>query len=207
MKYILEKIKEVNQYIKDYFLKLSIILFIIFVLISVVSYFIVLSLPEESIKYLLEQISIMYDLENMATKNGFEMFLSLFIHNLRASGMNMISFIIPTFIFPVVSLIVNGAAMGVVFGIGSYIGAENMFLMFLKFVLPHGIFEIPEFILSCAIGIKFTVILIKKIFGRAKEETFKYHFDKMCKLVFIYVIPFLLIAAFLEGIVEPFIFG
>ena len=207
MNIVLNKIREVNDYIKKYYLKLSIILFAIYVLISVVSYFVVANLPAEKMDLLIEKLREMYQVDNMMDKHGLSLFWSLFVHNLRATGVNIVSAIIPILFFPLWSIISNGVAMGAVFGIGNYVGAENMFESFLKYILPHGIFEIPIFILSCAIGLRLCVLIIKKIFRKAKKESFKYHYEKLSEILFIYIIPFLLIAAFLEGIVEPFVFG
>ena len=207
MNSVLNKIREINCYIKDNYLKLSIILFAIYILTSVVSYFVVVSLPPESMEGIIEKLREMYNMDDMMDKEGLSLFWSIFVHNLRASGVNIVSAIIPFLFFPLWSIISNGIAMGMVFGIGNYVGAENMFLLFLKYMLPHAIFEIPIFILSCAIGLRLCILIIKKIFRKAKDESFKYHYEKLSEILFIYIIPFLLIAAFLEGIVEHLLFG
>ena len=207
MSIVLNKIREVNDYIKKYYLRLSIILFAIYILTSVISYFVVAALPDESMKEIIEKLREIYITDELMDKEGLSLSWSIFVHNLRASGVNIVSAIIPILFFPLWSIISNGIAMGAVFGIGNYGGAANMFLSFLKYVLPHGIFEIPIFILSCAIGLRLCVLIIKKIFRKAKDESFKYHYEKLSEILIIYIIPFLLIAAFLEGFLEPLIFG
>lgn len=156
---------------------------------------------------IIEKLREMYNVDNMMDKQGFSLFWVIFINNLRATGINIVSAIIPFLFFPLWSLISNGISSGMVFAVGSYVGAEDMFLAFLKYVLPHAIFEIPIFILSCAMGLKFCVLLIKKIFRKAKGESLKYHYEKLSEILMLYIIPFLLIAAFLEGIVEHLLFG
>ena len=207
MNIILRKISEVNDYIKKYYLRLSIVLFAVYLLTSVIAYFVVVALPPESMEGIIEKLRKMYQVDDMMNKHGFSLFWSIFVHNLRATGVNIVSAIIPFLFFPLWSLISNGISSGMVFAIGSYVGAEDMFLSFLKYVLPHAIFEIPIFILSCAIGLKFCVLLIKKIFRKAKGESLKYHYEKLSEILMLYIIPFLLIAAFLEGIVEHLLFG
>ena len=207
MNIVLEKIREINRYIKDNFLKLSIILFVIYIATSVISYFVVVSYPPERMDGIIEKLREMYNVDNMMDKQGFSLFWAIFINNLRATGINIVSAIIPFLFFPLWSLISNGISSGMVFAVGSYVGAEDMFLAFLKYVLPHAIFEIPIFILSCAMGLKFCVLLIKKIFRKAKGESLKYHYEKLYEILMLYIIPFLLIAAFLEGIVEHLLFG
>lgn len=207
MNIILRKISEVNDYIKKYYLRLSIVLFAVYLLTSVIAYFVVVALPPESMEGIIEKLRKMYQVDAMMNKHGFSLFWSIFVHNLRATGVNIVSAIIPFLFFPLWSLISNGISSGMVFAIGSYVGAEDMFLSFLKYVLPHAIFEIPIFILSCAMGLKFCVLLIKKIFRKAKGESLKYHYEKLSEILMLYIIPFLLIAAFLEGIVEHLLFG
>lgn len=207
MNIILRKISEVNDYIKKYYLRLSIVLFAVYLLTSVIAYFVVVALPPESMEGIIEKLRKMYQVDDMMNKHGFSLFWSIFVHNLRATGVNIVSAIIPFLFFPLWSLISDGISSGMVFAIGSYVGAEDMFLSFLKYVLPHAIFEIPIFILSCAMGLKFCVLLIKKIFRKAKGESLKYHYEKLSEILMLYIIPFLLIAAFLEGIVEHLLFG
>ena len=207
MNIILRKISEVNDYIKKYYLRLSIVLFAVYLLTSVIAYFVVVALPPESMEGIIEKLRKMYQVDDMMNKHGFSLFWSIFVHNLRATGVNIVSAIIPFLFFPLWSLISNGISSGMEFAIGSFVGAEDMFLSFLKYVLPHAIFEIPIFILSCAMGLKFCGLLIKKIFRKAKGESLKYHYEKLSEILMLYIIPFLLIAAFLEGIVEHLLFG
>ena len=140
MNIVLEKIREINRYIKDNFLKLSIILFVIYIATSVISYFVVVSYPPERMDGIIEKLREMYNVDNMMDKQGFSLFWAIFI-------------------------------------------------------------------LSCAMGLKFCVLLIKKIFRKAKGESLKYHYEKLSEILMLYIIPFLLIAAFLEGIVEHLLFG
>lgn len=207
MRAFLDEIREINLYIKKNFLKLSVILFILNIVISVVSYYVVLSFPPERMETVIQKLAEMFNADNMPEKQGFSFFWSLFVHNLRVCGMNIMSFIIPFMLFPIQSLVTSGVSSGMVFAMGTYMGVEDMFLSFLKFVLPHSIFEIPIFILSCAMGLKYSWLIIKKLFRKAKGESLKYHYMKMSSILTLYVIPFLLLSAFLEGIVENWLFG
>ena len=207
MKDVLRKIREINRYIKDNFLKLSVVLFGIFILSAVVSYFVMLSLPREEIELAIESLKEMFDIDNMMEKRGLELFWAIFVNNLKACGISFVSAIIPFLFYPLWSVISNGISSGMVYGMCSYVGAENMFMETLKFVVPHAIFEIPIFLLSSAIGLRWCVWLSKKMFGKGKDISLKYHFERLSEIMVVYIIPFLLIAGFLEGVVEPWVFG
>lgn len=64
-------------------------------------------------------------------------------------------------IIPLYSLLSNGLIMG-------YLAHQNVpdkgWGSFLLAVLPHGIIELPAFILACAFGIKFGAIMLKSFF-------------------------------------------
>ena len=204
---IKDKIRELNAYIRENFLKISIVLFVVFLLSSVLSYFFVLSFPQEKIVEVAGELETIFDVDNMMAKSGLSLFWAIFVNNLQAAGVSMVSAVIPVLFFPLWSVISNGIISGMVFAVGHHLGVENLFLLFLKVVLPHAIFEIPILILSNAIGLRFCILFIKKILGKAKGESFRYHFDKASEITFLYIIPLLLLAAFIEGVLEPLIFG
>ena len=77
MNIVLEKIREINRYIKDNFLKLSIILFVIYIATSVISYFVVVSYPPERMDGLIEKLREMYNVDNMMDKQGFSLFWAI----------------------------------------------------------------------------------------------------------------------------------
>ncbi|TVX95602.1 stage II sporulation protein M [Cohnella terricola] len=69
-------------------------------------------------------------------------------------------------IMPLVMLVSNGMILGYMLSILSDKG-ENMFLLIVKGILPHGIFELTAVFLACAFGLRFGMTLIKGIFGSA----------------------------------------
>ncbi len=207
MSSILCKFQEINHFIKKKLFRLSIILFAFFLLSAIVSYFVVKLLPIEQIEKIVELLRQMYNADNMADKEGFSLFGSLFIHNLKACGVMVASGITPFLFVPLYFLFSNGIVCGAVFGIGGYMGVENLFFVFLKFFLPHAIFEIPVIILSAAMGIRLCYVITKKIIGKAKSERFMIYFENYVDILWMYIIPLLLMVAFLEGDVEHIVFG
>ena len=69
-------------------------------------------------------------------------------------------------------------------------------------ILPHGIFEIPAFILSGALGIMLAQSLISEwYFGTDTDEDAR----KFARLFIIYALPLVAIAAFVEAFITPII--
>jgi stage II sporulation protein M len=69
-------------------------------------------------------------------------------------------------------------------------------------ILPHGVFEIPAFILSGALGILLAQSLIAEWYnGADTAEDAK----KFSRIFIIYVIPLVAIAAFIEAFITPLI--
>jgi len=100
-------------------------------------------------------------------------------------------------IIPLASLISNGEMLGMIFG--SNIQEYSIFYL-LSGILPHGIIEIPCFLLTSAIGLKIGRVFYKKIFkkgGNLKEE-FNLGLTFFLKIIII----FLFLAAVLEVLVS-----
>ena len=69
-------------------------------------------------------------------------------------------------------------------------------------ILPHGIFEIPAFIISGAIGILLAQSLINEWYnGTDTAEDAK----KFARIFILYVLPLVAIAAFIEAFITPII--
>ena len=75
--------------------------------------------------------------------------IKLFMHNLRAVAGSIILGL-ALGIFPVISMIINGALLGVVMGFGV---THASLLLIAAGVLPHGIIEIPALIIGSGAGL------------------------------------------------------
>lgn len=97
-------------------------------------------------------------------------------------------------LFPITSNFSNGVVLGYVLQ-KSY---ETIGILSWWRILPHGIFELPAIFISFALGMKlgFTLFLNKKV--RVKE--FKRRFYNSVNTFLMIVIPLLIIAAIIEGI-------
>lgn len=91
--------------------------------------------------------------------------VSIFMHNIRAGFMAYIGGIIG--IITAALLSINGFILGAFLGYFIHGGAINQSsagpLVFISYILPHGIFEIPALIIASAAGFRLTSVVIDLI--------------------------------------------
>jgi len=96
-------------------------------------------------------------------------------------------------IFPLITSILNGVVLGYVLGISYDVAGITSWWR----ILPHGIFELPAIFISFGIGLK----LGFSIFARKnKLKEFKLRFYNSMNTLLMVIIPLLMIAAAIEGI-------
>ncbi|XID90796.1 stage II sporulation protein M [Paenibacillaceae bacterium WGS1546] len=117
--------------------------------------------------------------------------------SLLVMGLGIIGGIMPFF-----TLVVNGMVMGYLLS-GLAANGENVFMLVVKGILPHGILELSAVFLACAFGMRFGVTLIKGIFGSAfgKTEPWQPFVNTATGAVpaLIVVVAFLLLGAVVES--------
>lgn len=133
--------------------------------------------------------------------SGYGGALSLFFHNIRATLLAVILGVVPIFFLTVFFILTNVVVLGGVIGSVGYV-VDNVALIFLLGIVPHGVFELPALILSFAMGIylckKVTWVLFKK------ERVLLKIVMKNCMMMYIgVVIPLLALAAIIEAYLTP----
>jgi stage II sporulation protein M len=147
---------------------------------------------EMAAKYIKEAISALFGrFENL---RGFELFTRIFFNNFLAAAMATISGI-GFGLFPLISALMNGLVIGVVLTTLVQNTDLTSFQAILS-LIPHGIFEIPAFLLSLALGLA----LGTWPFRKEKSAFLSAHVKFTTSTYFRIVIPFLLIAAAIETI-------
>ncbi|MBB6675095.1 stage II sporulation protein M [Cohnella nanjingensis] len=105
-------------------------------------------------------------------------------------------------IMPILMLVLNGVVLGYLFGLAAD-GGANVWMIFVKGILPHGIFELPAIFLACGYGIRLGIQVIRGIggslFGRADPWASVSRMLKMSVPVVLFIAALLLIAALLES--------
>ena len=123
--------------------------------------------------------------------NLFQMMVFILKNNLTSSFFAL-GFGIILGIFPIVSALFNGYVIGFVVKKAS----SSAGLSILWNLVPHGIFEIPAIIISLGLGIK----LGSFVFARDKKKAFVYNLENCFRVFIFIVLPLLVIAAIIEGL-------
>ena len=201
MKLIKQGICFTNRYIKENLLKYFLIVGIIFIVFGVVAFYGMKLLPEDVISEMGKDIIELFDSKDVVNADGTLSFWGIFLNNLRAGVLISVVGLIPFLFVPIIYVIFNALIVSAIFAVVSLFTEENLFIMFIKYILPHGIFEVPALIIEGAIGAKLCAFISRKIFRRAKEEKFVNHIKGFAGSFIFYVLPLLVIAAFIEAVV------
>ena len=132
----------------------------------------------------------------MDGENPVDMCVKLFANNLQACILLFLggaSFGILTIFIMSLNGIVIGAIMEIVH-------QDHTPLFVAAAILPHGIFEIPAFILSGALGILIAQSLIAEWYGERDTAADAHRF---ARLFVLYVLPLVAIAACVEAFITP----
>ncbi|MDP3966269.1 MAG: stage II sporulation protein M [archaeon] len=124
-----------------------------------------------------------------------DMILFLYGNNSLSSFMGLFfGFIFGIFPFLVASF--NGLILGLV----SNLSVSEGGILSLWRLFPHGIFELPAIFISLGLGLKLSTF----IFEKKKWESLRVFFEKSFYVYILVVLPLLLIAAIIEGILIIF---
>ena len=123
--------------------------------------------------------------------NSLELIRFIFLNNLQASSFGIVSGVFFG-IYPIFSTLVNGYLIGFV----SSLSVKEGGLLSLWALFPHGIFELPAVWISLGMGLKLGTFIFKK----KKIESFKNYFLNSLRIFIFIVIPLLITAAIIEGV-------
>jgi stage II sporulation protein M len=169
---------------KRNYIYFSAIIFLIFIIIG---YFVSPSeLLEAQLLKLLQELTLKFQ-----GLNAFQTIWALLSNNLTTS---FFSLILGTIfgIFPLIGTVLNGYLIGYV--ANKVVAQEGVLILWRLF--PHGIFELPAFLISSGLGISLGMNFFS---GKFTEQ-----FKSSMKAFFLIVLPLLLIAAIIEGALVSF---
>ncbi|MEK6906286.1 MAG: stage II sporulation protein M [Nanoarchaeota archaeon] len=187
---IIKEYKESWIYIKESkdFIYSSMLIFAIFAVIGIF-----LPIPEVISKQILD---ILEKLINETTGlSAFGLVIFIFKNNLIASFLGMVSGIFLS-IYPFLAALFNGYLVGFVASLTVKAGEISS----LWRLLPHGIFELPAIFISLGFGLK----LGSFIFQDNKILFIRKNFSESLRVFILVVIPLLIIAAIIEGMLMYF---
>jgi stage II sporulation protein M len=164
---------------KKYFLVFTIFIFSLACALSVFN-------PPELRGILLEMVNAIRMLsQDLQTRSLLYVIVKIFTHNAIASFIALFSGALLSLI-PLSMVIANGYVIGsVVIPRLSKVGL----------LIPHGVFELPAFVLACSYGIWLGLWP----FTRGRIETVKHRLKQCAAIYFCVVVPLLIIAAAIEG--------
>lgn len=159
----------------------------IFILFSLIGFFIQPT-PEIEAK-ILEFIKEL--VEKTSGMSQIELILFIFLNNLQSTFIALITGVFFGAI-PIFASISNGYLVGFV---GNAVTQEQGLIALWR-LLPHGIFELPAIFISLGLGLKISSFIFKK----QKTKKLKKYLIQSLKTFILIVIPLLVIAAIIEGI-------
>jgi uncharacterized membrane protein SpoIIM required for sporulation/ABC-type transport system involved in multi-copper enzyme maturation permease subunit len=138
--------------------------------------------------------------------------LSIFFNNLRVSLLSNLfgafSFGIFAFLVPAVAFAQIGFVSSTLAERGGSwlaLGPASPLTFVLAYVLPHGIIELPTFILSAAFGLRMGASLLALPAGFNVAENFLWATANFLKTWLLLIAPLVLLGALIEGLVTPLI--
>ncbi len=181
-----EEYKKSWDYIKESknFIYSTIGIFIVFILVGFI-----IPPPEFILEQILKFIKEL--LEKTKDMSQGELIRFILLNNSQISLIGMI-FGVLLGIFPVIVTILNGYLLGFVASVS--VKQEGFFVLWK--LLPHGIFELPAIFISFGLGLKLGTF----IFQKNKIKSFKEYFKNSLRVFLFIIIPLLIIAAIIEGV-------
>jgi uncharacterized membrane protein SpoIIM required for sporulation/ABC-type Na+ efflux pump permease subunit len=138
--------------------------------------------------------------------------LQIFANNVRVSifsnFFSLISFGILAFLVPAVAFAQIGFVSSRLSAHGGswlILGADSPLQFVLAYVLPHGIIELPTFILSAALGLRIGAALLAPPPGFTTGQNLLWALAAFVKTWLLVLLPLIGLAALIEGLVTPLI--
>ncbi|MEK6859459.1 MAG: stage II sporulation protein M [Nanoarchaeota archaeon] len=176
----LKSLKKIKKYII-----FSLILFFMSVIIGY-------SFPKIFEKQVLELIKQL--IEQTKGLNSFELIAFIISNNIKSAFYGLV-FGVFFAIVPAVILLVNGYVLG--FVANKTVASQSIFTLWR--LTPHGVFEIPAILISIGFGIRLGLFLF--IYNKKNKKKEFLEWLKEAARIFIFiVIPLLVIAGIIEGI-------
>ncbi len=156
----------------------------IFLLFSILGF--IFPIFEEEIMIVISEMKTMFEGLNVWQTIGL-----LFFNNSRTSLLA----IILGFSFGIVPLILS-MSNGYIIGFVSRMVTNEYSFFEMWRILPHGIFELPAVLISMGIGLRIGIEILTK----PTKKNFLDNLDKALKTFVLIVVPLLIIAAIIEGL-------
>ncbi len=156
-------------------------------------------LAEELINAFREQVTQ----SGVVDEEGAMSVFALLMNNWRAMLLTAMYGFIPFLFLPLISLLVNGALLGVV--TAAYHANGMSMALLLAGLLPHGIFELPAMVLSIACGVQLCRNMCLLVTSSPRRVPMVELLGDLLRVMVLLVAPMTVAAALIECYVTPLV--
>jgi uncharacterized membrane protein SpoIIM required for sporulation/ABC-type Na+ efflux pump permease subunit len=136
--------------------------------------------------------------------------LAIFVNNLRVSILSnvfsMFAFGIFAFLVPAVAFTQIGfvtTSLSLQGGSWTMLDATSPLQFLLGYVIPHGIIELPVFLISAALGIRIGASLLSPPPGFSVGQNVLWSLANFARVWLLLLLPLVLVASLIEGLISP----
>ncbi|WKY44503.1 stage II sporulation protein M [Eubacteriaceae bacterium ES2] len=136
---------------------------------------------------------------------GVSLFLGIFLNNIQAGAISILFGFVPFLFIPIWTLTSNAliiAIVGGVYGMSGYSLAS-----FLLGILPHGILEIPAFLMGVALGLDICFKMVRLILRQISKNDLKRAAVNAVRIYCLWMVPLFFLAAIIETYMTPVLFN
>jgi stage II sporulation protein M len=137
--------------------------------------------------------------EQVHDKNAWSIGLLIFENNLRVSLILLVLGVLLA-VPSILGIVMNGALIGFLFALMGKAKTVSLPLLFAFGILPHGLFEIPAFIIAGAFGMKTGYVLLRPLVGMTRLQSFGHVWKEV-----LWIAPVVVILLFFAAGIESFI--
>lgn len=171
---------------------------------AVLGYAIALAAPD-TVDAVMDAFTDMVDQAGVVDQEGNISVFGLLTNNWQAMLLSAAYGFVPFLFLPFVSLLTNGALLGIMAGYYQMNGLSVG--LFLAGILPHGVFELGALTLSIACGICLCRNICRIALHSPRREPMVELLSDLLRVLLLVVMPLTVIAAFIECYVTPLVMG
>lgn len=200
MSFIREEYKKEWKFFKTEMKYIFFIMLLLMIVLIVGSHFAVTELfkaKPEALNMIYEMMSSLMEGVDLGEETALVSSVKLFFNNARACLLAILFGVIPFIFFSLYSFLLNGFLVGAVTafsGTATQLGVGFM----LAALLPHGVFEFPAIVYSCALGVYICKETNKIIFKKSSKRISEIVLETLRSYVLV-ILPLLVAAAFVEA--------
>ena len=152
---------------------------------------------------LMRQVNELFASKGIADGAGKIDAFRLFLSNFWASSLALLYGLFPFLFLPVLLLLFNAVLIGAVAAAALRLGLPAPAL--LASLLPHGVFELPALLISCAMGMMLCRSIVRRILRRPEPRRFLGLVHELVRISVLIVVPLLAVAAVIESYLTGYI--